>query len=134
MYRLILGLVVLTVACDSPTEPEEARRLGYNPEIVAPDTVSAGETFTVRVVTWDTGCYKAGGVDVMQAENVVTIVPYHVRNEEVGTCTLIANFSFEHELRIRFNAVGPGRLMVVGRQIGGVAAESWVVHHDVVVQ
>jgi hypothetical protein len=123
----ILGVTLLAAACASPTAPAELRVLGeiagYNandPRVELPATAERGVPFTVGVVTYGDGCYRAGDTEVRAlGPAVVEVAPYDYERPG-AVCTRVL-MSSTHTARLRFDVAGPARVRVRGRQAPGRA-------------
>jgi hypothetical protein len=101
--------------------------IGYpdNLAIQAPDTVTAGEPFTVTLRTWGSnGCWRRHRTDVSVDGLVATIVPRDERPGSGRTCTQ-APVEIEHEASVTFAEPGDGRVDVAGSD--GIASMDVVV-------
>ncbi len=85
--------------------------------IVAPDTVSRGEAFTVRIKTFGGGCTReAVRADVAIAGTLAEIRPFN-RTQNANACTADLLFLY-HTVQVRFDVGGRTVLRVMGEQRG----------------
>jgi len=126
--NLALALSVLTLlgavsSCEDPGGPKEERRVGVvayygDPVVVtAPDTVLAGEPFSVSVRTYGDGCVSKDGTEVQSADLTVDITPYDVHSG-ARFCTDILNM-FDHALTLNVAQSGTALLRFHGKQLPG---------------
>ena len=115
-------LAVLLVACSSPSEVEEGRAIALlmdtaeDPAVVVPDTVTAGEEFTVSVrVEWPDGCgdVDPDGPDVHLEGALAAIIPYVVLTR--GGYCLQLWISVWQDIVLRFDEPGPAQVLFYGR-------------------
>ncbi len=122
---LVLGLAA-TSACAS-TAREGIRqerqpafiRFYQEPSLVeAPDTVSAGEPFTVTVRTFGGGCIGQGDTRAEVRGRVVTLRPLDVhttRHPGPVVCTSDLVF-YTHRVEVRLTEPGVATIRVIGRE------------------
>lgn len=130
----ILALALFAVAlasCDLSTGLIEERRVGTigypeNVLIAMPDTVDAGQAFTVTVRTLGPdGCWERDRTEVDVSGLRVTIVPYDIRRVGGGAVCTAAIVEIMHDATLTFGQPGVGRIDVMGRD--GTAERSIVV-------
>lgn len=120
--RGVYALAVLLVpTCSNPTETVWERRLGYldaslGYEVLqAPDTVSAGQTFTITVTTLGSPCVRPDGaeVEVRAGPPPLRIVrPYD--QHRTGVACLGVAVPLPRDVELRFDQSGEGLVRVVG--------------------
>jgi hypothetical protein len=116
----LLGLVALVFGCDSPTGPEEERVAGIiagvnpdGPHIVVPDTVQAGEAFTVVVRTYGAdGCVRKGETKVEMEGRTAVVAPYNLRHVGEEVVCLDVLQTIEHTATLQFDEVGPALVLL----------------------
>lgn len=124
MLRVLpLALVALALGCDTATEPEEVRVVGVitgfkpdDPQIVTPDTVNAGEEFTVSVSTYGNGCVEKGSTEYEVDGLDATITPYdiEIRGGTIACTDVLKELT--HTATLQFAGAGIARVTVQGRQ------------------
>lgn len=122
MRNLILpaSLLVALGGCDI-VDPEFETELGAvfffsnPPQITIPDTVAAGQPFTVTVHTFGNGCVEFARTEVEEDENTVEIRPYD-RIETDRACEEILK-TIDHSVTLRFGVSGPMTVRVVGKRM-----------------
>lgn len=131
-FLTLATVSVLLSACDLSTGVIEQRHVGTigypdNLQITLPDTVQAGQSFTVTVRTLGSdGCWERDRTDVDVSGLTATIVPYDTRQVGRGaTCTL-GIVEIMHDATLTFGQPGVGRIDIRGRD--GTAERSVVVH------
>lgn len=103
---------------DVPTQLAESS-YPYNPILEAPDTVQAGERFTVRVRTsWDDSCLRQSATDIYEGPGIRVIIPWdfdeaHV-DRNVGCAQTPVNLT--RELSFEFENPGVAVIEVRGRR------------------
>jgi hypothetical protein len=106
-------------ACSLATDGE-AREPGIvqsqsltTPVLVAPSTVSAGQTFQVTVTTLGlSGCYRVGGADVTYSSTQATIRPFdRVRNTGCTASTI----TLPRTVALHFDTPGTMKIVVEGQ-------------------
>ncbi len=121
MLKFLLPLILLLAlsACDGGRTVREVGLIssyGATEEVIlAPDTVQAGETFTVTVQTYGNGCVEADDVEVAITDNLAILTPYGLisipgRNE---ACPEVERRP-EHTSQIVFEEPGSATLRVRG--------------------
>jgi hypothetical protein len=121
MTRLILlGLGLVVLGCSSLTGPGRERVIGtlehHGDSVVVsvPDTVAAGEAFTVAVRTYGGGCMEKGDTEVEVRGLRATVTPYDIR-VEADVCTAILKL-FEHTATLHFEGAGTAEVVMRGRK------------------
>jgi hypothetical protein len=124
----LLGLVMLTLGCNSIFGPSEQRVVGViegldtdAPSIVVPESVRAGEDFTVTIgTTWRNTCARKDATEVRVQGASATVTPYE-RVTEGGACGDMVQH-FTHTATLRFAQPGTAEIVVRGRasHTGGV--------------
>jgi hypothetical protein len=120
--RSVFTLAILLVPmCSNPAETEWERRLGYLdahlgvPVLRAPDSVSAGESFTVTVTTLGNSCTRAHGAEVGADPDfpLLRIVRPFDLHRIKGVCQDIGR-TLPREVSLRFDEPGEAVIRVVG--------------------
>lgn len=89
--------------------------------IVAPDTVSRGQVFEVRFLTFGGGCTREiARTDVQVAPGVVEVRPYNWRRE-ADVCWRDQLY-LEHRAAVRIAEAGVVTLRVLGEQQSGLTS------------
>lgn len=98
-------------ATDDPSEPGV-------PRLEAPDTVSVGEAFTVRITTWAAhGCWMRDRTEVEQEPLAAHVAPYD-RDDNDGTQGCPTELTdIEHSAELRFTEPGEARVEVTGYRV-----------------
>jgi hypothetical protein len=124
MRKLTWLILFATVACSSPMASSDQVRVvgtiaGFNlngPRIDVPDTVAAGQTFTVEVTTYGNGCTSEGDTEVRLQPQRAVVTPYDVQRRAEGVvCPDILNV-FRHRATLRFEQPGVARVTIQGIQ------------------
>lgn len=121
MKRTLVCMLSLSLlgACSLATDGE-AREPGIvqsphltAPVLVAPSTVSVGQTFQVTVTTVGlSGCYRVGGADVVYSATQATVRPFDlIRN---GGCTA-ATVMLPRTVALHFDTPGTMKIVVEGQ-------------------
>ncbi len=115
----------MAVGCDLIFGPNERREVGIiqglsaeSPEIEIPETVQAGEDFTVTIRTgWHNGCARMDTVEVTEeGPAAVTLTPYDIITNG-GHCTQQTQ-TFVHTATLRFSEPGTAQVTIRGRSSG----------------
>jgi hypothetical protein len=125
--RRLLGRVVLSAAvfasilsCDDWMGTDGDNRLGViaffgDPVVVSvPDTVFAGESFTVSVRTYGGGCVSEGGTKVKIDSLSVDVTPYDIHRGRV--CADVLNM-FDHTASVTLDYPGDAQIIIHGMQM-----------------
>jgi len=85
----------------------------------APNTVRAGETFTVTITTVGSGCEREGDSAVLLAESSAAVMVYDftTATRPGVPCTAILKY-LPHEVALRFATPGEALIRVWGRKVG----------------
>jgi hypothetical protein len=136
--RTCLATAALAAAC-SPTDPDrQVREPGFleyyaSPvEVTVPETVRAGEPFTVRAVTRGGGCTSAGDTEVAVSGATADVSPYDLRAEGPNIACPDILRALPHEVTVRFDTPGTATVRVHGRREPGL--ETITVTRTVTVQ
>jgi hypothetical protein len=126
--RLILPVAALsaTLACGA-TGPSDQRVVGViltgsgmASVINAPDTVRARERFGAVINTFGSStCTTPDGVDLHQTATEVVVTPYDRVPSDPGASCTRDMAPRPHQVQIRFNDPGLGRIIVQGRLSDG---------------
>ena len=122
LFRSVFTLAVLLVSmCSNPAETDWERRLGYLdahlgvPILQAPDSVAAGQPFTVTITTLGNSCTRAHGAEVGADPDfplLRIIRPYDLHRIK-GVCQDIGH-SLPREVTLRFDERREAVIRVVG--------------------
>lgn len=126
MMRLLaltgLAAALTLAGCDLTTSLVEERlvgAIGYpdNLDITVPDTVQAGEAFTVTVRTLaPNGCWRKDRTEVRVSGLIAQVTPYDIyRVERDENCTA-EPVSITHTATVTFGSAGDGRVDILGRE------------------
>lgn len=134
-----LGSMVLILGCSSAVGLDQERRIGViagfnedDPRIEAPDTVAAGEPFTVTVTTYGNTCVEKGDTEVRTQDLEATVTPYDFYTVgETIVCGEVLNL-FEHTVALTFAEPGTARVIVRGRE--SRSDDGLAVRREIVVQ
>ena len=88
--------------------------------VLVPDSVQAGEAFTVTVQTYGGGCTEADDIEVSIAEGVAVLTPYdltYIPGENEGCDDILKRLS--HATQLTFEQPGSASLQIRGRKVGG---------------
>lgn len=116
----LLLLLTLAAACESPVSPDEILVVGtlshepdFGPAIEVPDSVDAGQAFTVIVRTVGSGCERMGPTETVADASAATVTPYdYTRDRGSGIiCDAILKL-FQHEASVRFPDAGQATVLV----------------------
>ena len=111
------ALLALSLAgCGWLTDPDPV--LGHVTDVTAPDTVTAGQLFTVTVTTTGPdGCWRKASTEVEIDGLSAVIRPYDVDEAEAtpGIACTQAIVHLEHEAELRFDSTGTAGIEVRGR-------------------
>lgn len=128
--RSALALSILTVAGCGLLEPDREKRPGIlilGPDEVvaleAPDTVDAGERFTVRFSTYGlNGCYSAAetALELDEARAVLTPFDYRIVDGDISCAAAIVRL--RHEATFAFSRAGEAVIEIHGSELGGSEA------------
>jgi hypothetical protein len=102
--------------------------IGYPNEVLVemPETVTAGEPFTVTIRTFGAdGCWSGDGADVNVRGLTGTITPYDVHRSGRGVYCTMAEVHLSHSVELSFAAPGAAELAIHGRD--GTATRSVLV-------
>ena len=117
-----LGWVATSAGCYAGTGPGEGLHvavIGFffedAPRITVPDTVTAGQSFTVTVDSYGNACVRLGPteVDVIPGGAVVTPLDFVATG---GICADIL-LTFEHEASLSLTDFGAHTVVVRGREM-----------------
>lgn len=103
--------------CDWLTGPAPVY-LGLVTDVLAPDSVAAGELFTVTVVTSGPNtCWGKERTDVESGRRSATITPYdyNQRDEDPHAVSGQAPPRIEHSVALEFDQTGTGTITIRGR-------------------
>lgn len=115
-----LAALVLAAACSASIGTDEGVRQPSvvafydSSEITIPATVRAGETFTVSVKTWPSGCSRPDGTRTFVSGARAEVRPHDFRFTGKGMSCPNASRSFVHEASVRFDAPGEATVRVHG--------------------
>jgi hypothetical protein len=88
--------------------------------VSAPDTVGAGEAFTVIVRTKGAdGCWEAAGTEVTRGASLAVIAPYDRYERKPDHGCLDGNIEIDHPVELTFAHPGEAIIRVRGRKIVG---------------
>ena len=127
------------LACDWLTGPEEELVIGVLNAggvsvgvLEAPDSVVAGEDFTVIVSTFRVGCMRGDGARVRVEGPVATITPFdwEVTPGDGEACPASGG-RLPREVRLRLHDSGQGTLRVVGRRVSGALEEPMTIEQTI---
>lgn len=124
MSSLLLGLLALMFGCGDVTGPETERVRGIiigiqpdDPYIVAPDTVQAGEPFTVTVRTYGLNtCWRKGETEIDPGRATV-LEPFDIKVMGADCADEIQQF--EHTVTLTFEEEGEALIGILGRSRQG---------------
>lgn len=86
------------------------------PVLEAPETVRAGEAFTVTVRTYASACWKADGAEVVAAARSAVITPYDRTPPDDVSCPQEV-VRLPRTLQLTFGEPGPAVIRVAGRRV-----------------
>jgi hypothetical protein len=127
LRHVCLAALPFLAACPSITDAgEESTRVVLDrtpgiiqspylrsPALVAPASVSAGQTFQATVTTLGfNGCWQADGADLSNGGATLTIHPYDAVRGEVCTQALV---ELRRTVDLRFDTPGTATIVVEGR-------------------
>lgn len=129
--RLTAGMILLA-GCSSIIGSNDTETIGIieglqagEPEISVPANVTAGEDFTISVVTgWHNGCATRGNTEVRNEGGTARVTPYDVVTEAPGLMCTQALQRFTHEAVVRFDDPGSATVVIRGRPSRGAPAVS----------
>lgn len=135
---VLLAFLLLLAGCESLTGPSTTRVLGTlayvgdQPEVVVPDSVEAGEPFTVSVVTtWPDGCASLDETEVRATGAEVHVFPWDLLSE--GDECIAEPQRFEHTVRLSRATPAVLALTVHGRRRVGDTRTQVAITYEVVV-
>ena len=118
-FPLLLIILLALAACDGSRTVREVGVIssyGDTEEVIlAPDTVQAGETFTVTVQTFGDGCVDADDMEVAITSDLAVLTPYDliiIPGRNVA-CPQIEKRP-EHNAQVVFEEPGSATLRVKG--------------------
>lgn len=122
-----VGLAILVctaslAACSdgvSPVERLDVAVIGYffddSPRITVPDTVTAGQAFTVAVESYGNSCVRLGRTEVAVLPGGAVVTPLDFVTT-AGVCQDVL-LTFRHEASLSLNSAGLNRVWVRGREV-----------------
>ncbi len=119
---LLIG-VGLALACDSTLGIDEEARIGViafhgDPVVITvPDTVQAGVSFEVSVLTYGDGCLSKGGATIQIVGLSVDVTPYDIHSG-AEVCELMLNH-FDHRATLTLRESGVAQISFHGKQLPG---------------
>ena len=113
----LITLTLVAAACGL-LGPEENRVLGRVQDVLLPDSVRQGQSFTVTVITLGGGCSRQGDTEVEVKGNMALITPYDIQIIPRGGtgCTLI-EVAYQHVADVEFPTEGDGLVLVRARDL-----------------
>lgn len=114
----LLGAACTSTGPDLGSEVEVVGAVQFHEEpvlIQAPDTVNAGESFSVSVRTWGGGCVSEGPTRVSRDGSTVRIEPIDI--EVVAEVCTAELRRFMHMAEVTLASPGEATLRVVGRRL-----------------
>jgi hypothetical protein len=122
--RIMLFACLGLFGCDWLTGPEGELVIGVLNTggvsiglLEAPDSVAAGEDFTVVVSTLDVGCVRGAGARVRVEGQVATITPFDRETTPGEGQACAGGGLLPREVRLRLHGSGQGLLRLVGRRV-----------------
>jgi hypothetical protein len=140
---LALAAVIALGGCHDATDPEIQRMIGridishtYQPVLVAPAEVRAGEEFPLSVYTAGPSvCTRPDGETVEVQGSLVRIVPYDVVPIPGHSDVCPHDIAFhEHRLRLSLPVAGAATLRVVGLRASATLGPLDSVDTDIMVR
>ncbi len=122
LLSILVSLPLLT-ACDSTLGSDEEARIGViafhgDPVVITvPDTVQAGVSFEVSVLTYGGGCHSKGGTTIQIVGLSVDVTPYDIHSG-AEVCTDILNM-FDHRATLTLRESGVAEVRFHGKQMPG---------------
>lgn len=121
---LLAGMAMaLLGACSSPTDSDgEQLRLGnlhtVDPElglghILAPDSVLAGDTFSIEVRTTGDGCHRKGVTELRYEDWGLTVIPKDWVPTGTPVCSRVRRI-FAHRVEASLQDVGEQTIVALG--------------------
>lgn len=129
-FRSAVLLLLLLSGCGSLFDPSDRVRYERRPgtlafysdpvQVTVPDSVSAGNRFSVRVTTYGGGCSKQGPTDVKTNGLLAVVRPfdYDVAANSNVICPSILTF-YKREAVVTFARPGAATVRIYGRQEPG---------------
>ncbi len=112
--RFPLLLVLVLSGCDWIMGPNDRRHRGAVASVQVADTVRAGISFDVTILTGGPdGCWSKDRTEVHTDGLAATIAPYDMERRG-GVCTL-EPVTIQHTATLTFAQSGQGRIEVLGR-------------------
>lgn len=132
MRSRLIAAMILLAGCSSIIGSNDTTTIGVieglhagEPEINVPANVSAGEEFTISIVTgWHNGCAMKGHTEVRNEGATVRVTPYDVVTEAPGMMCTQALQRFTHETTVRFDFPGTAKVVIRGRPSRGAPVVS----------
>lgn len=121
---MVAGGAVMIAACTSPFSSGEREMVGViigldtsDPMIEVPDTVTAGESFTITMVTaWPNTCARKGETrTALEGADTVTVTPIDLISQGTGVQCGQTPQQFEHVATLVFPDSGPALVLIRGR-------------------
>ena len=123
----LVAVATLLTGCGLLTGPEAV--IGRVAAVDAPDTVRAGEAFTVTVQTvGSNGCWRADRTEVDLGALRAVVTPYDVEDRESDEACTMALVDIIHEATLTFERAGTAEVVVRGRD--GTGADRSIVVED----
>jgi hypothetical protein len=92
------------------------------PPVQAPNTVRAGERFTVTVVTYGSStCIRPAGAEVQVSDRTAEITPYDEQATGEGVVCTDDLRPYPRDVTLRFDEAGQALIRVIGRSFSGPA-------------
>lgn len=134
----LTALLLVLAGCESLTGPSAMRVLGTlayvedEPEVVVPDSVEAGQPFTVTVITtWPDGCASHDDTEVRATGTEVHVIPWDLLSE--GDDCPAEPQRFEHTVQLSRATPATLALTVHGRRLVGESRTEVAITYEVVV-
>lgn len=121
MVVAVAGAAAVVGGCELITGPDEVVGLVVGVEV--PDTVQAGEEFTVTVRTSGSNtCWRRDRTEVSVRGLTATVIPYDVEDRDRGEVCGAAVIEITHTAVVTFDEPGSALVDVRGRNGTGVEA------------
>ncbi|MBB4639061.1 hypothetical protein [Longimicrobium terrae] len=124
MNRWMMLAVLSFAGCASATGAREAdpnaailSHYGDPVEVIAPESATAGQPFTVAIRTYGGGCIRQGTTDVSVRGRTADLRPRDTRAEAAGAVCTADLRLFRHEASVRIDEPGRATLRVHGVRV-----------------
>lgn len=143
MTRWMMMLAALaTAGCATATSGGEAdpnagilSHYGDPVEVIAPESATAGQPFTVAIRTYGGGCIRQGTTEVSVRGRTADLRPRDTRAQAAGVVCTADLRLFRHEASVRFDEPGRATLRIHGVRVDrGGDSQPLVITRSIIVR